>query len=179
MFVAGLLVAATSFLWCFGNALVGEVPREEPTTATFLGVVAGSTIAGGAILTGAVMSRRVVPLASVIVGGLGGALAGRSLYRVGYVGESRAWMPALCIAPIGMWLGWLAGASRNQVVAGAALGGAVGALLAALAFPNLFDREVRPLNDDFWALSGLFIGGFVGSLVGAFIGWSHGEEVKC
>jgi hypothetical protein len=177
MFVAGLLVAALSFLLCFGNALAGEGAREETTRATFRGVVGGSGIAGGAIITGAVMSRRFVPLAVAIVGGLVGAVAGRSLYRLG-VGESiMEWMLALCIAPIGMWLGWLGGASGNRVLVGAALGGAVGAMLAALAFPNLFDREVRPLNDDFWALSGLFIGGVVGSLVGASIGWSRsGKE---
>jgi hypothetical protein len=162
-----------SFLLPFGKALVGEVPREETTMASFLGVVGGSTIAGGAVITAAVMSRRFVPLAAVIMGGLAGAVAGRSFYRLGCITSIREWMLALCIAPIGMWLGWLGGASRNRVVVGAALGGVVGALLAALAFPMLFDREGPAINNDFWALSVLFIGGFIGSLVGASIGWSR------
>jgi hypothetical protein len=141
MFVAGLLVVALSFLLCFGNALAGEGAREETTRATFLGVVGGSGIAGGAIITSAVMSRRFVPLAVAIVEGLVGAVAGRSLYRLG-VGESiMEWMLALCVAPIEMWLGWLGGASANRVVIGAALGGGIGATLAAVAFPILFNKE--------------------------------------
>jgi hypothetical protein len=178
-FVAGLVVAALSFLMCFGNALAGEGARDEVTRATFLGVVMGSAVAGGAVLSGAVMARRLVPLAAVIIGGLASALAGWSRYRMG-VGESvMEWMLAPCIAPVGMWLGWLGGASGNRVVAGAALGGAVGAVLAELAFPRLFDRDVRPLNDDFWALSGLLVGGITGGFVGAFVGRSHGEKGRC
>jgi hypothetical protein len=71
----------------------------------FLGVVAGSTIAGGAIIAGALMSRRFVPLAAVIMGGFVGALAGWSYYRLGGGTSIMEWMLALCIAPIGMWLG--------------------------------------------------------------------------
>ena len=173
LFVIGLLVAAMSFLLCFGNALVGEGAREDITRAAALGVVGGSAVAGGAIITGAAMSRRLVPLAAVIMGGLVGALAGWSFFRLGGAHAIMEWLLALCIAPIGMWLGWLGGASRNRVVVGAALGGVVGALLAALAFPMLFDREGPAINNDFWALSVLFIGGFIGSLVGASIGWSR------
>jgi hypothetical protein len=78
------------------------------------------------------------------------------------------WLLALCIAPIGMWLGWLGGASGNRRVAGAALGGTIGATLAAVAYPILFNWEGPSLNNYFWILDGLFIGGFVGSLVGAW-----------
>lgn len=82
-------------------------------------------------------------------------------------------MLALCIAPVGMWLGWLGGASGNRVLVGAALAGPVGAMIAGLAFPILFNREGPELENYFEALIGLLIGGFVGSLMGAFIGWSR------
>jgi hypothetical protein len=153
-----------SIFLCIAKAL--EI-RES-----FLGVVAGSTIAGGAIIAGALMSRRFVPLAAVIMGGFVGALAGWSYYRLGGGTSIMEWMLALCIAPIGMWLGWLGGASGNRVVVGAAVGGAVGALLAALAFPILINMEGPPIDNNFWALVGLLVGGFLGSLLGAFIGWS-------
>jgi hypothetical protein len=164
MFVAGLLLAAMSFLLCIGKALA---MRDS-----FLGVVAGSTIAGGAIIAGALMSRRFVPFAAVIMGGFVGALVGWSYYRLGGGTSIMEWMLALCFAPIGMWLGWLGGASGNRVVVGAALGGAVGAMLAALAFPILFNMEGPLIDNNFWALIGLLVGGFLGSLLGAFIGWS-------
>jgi hypothetical protein len=175
-FAAGLLVAAMSFLVCVANGLAGEGAGDDVTRATFLCVVAGSAIAGGAILTGAVLSRRFVPLAAVLLGGLAGAVAGRSSYRLGYVSPVGEWMLALLIVPVGMWLGWLGGASRSRVMAGAALGGAGGALLAALAFPTLFNSEGPPINDDFWALVGLLAGGLLGSLVGALVGWSSAEK---
>lgn len=82
-FVAGLLLAALSFLVCFGNALAGEGARDEVTRARFLGLVVRSVVAGGAVLAGAVMARRLVPLAAAILGGLVGALAGWLLYRLG------------------------------------------------------------------------------------------------
>ena len=110
-FVIGLLVAALSFLLCF---FPGEAAREEFTRASFLGVVAGSAIAGGAIITGAVRSRRIVPLAAVILGGLVGAYAGWSLWRLGGAESIVAWLLALCFAPIGMWIGWLGGGERQQ-----------------------------------------------------------------
>jgi hypothetical protein len=179
MFAAGLLVATVSFLLCFGNALAGEGAREEITRVAALGVVGGSTVAGGAIITGAVMSRRLVPLAAVIMGGLVGALAGWSFFRLGGAETIMEWLLALCIAPIGMWLGWLGGASGNRVVAGAALGGGVGATLAALASPILFNMEGPPINNYFYILVGLPLGGFPGSLLGAFIGWSYGEREGC
>ncbi len=173
MFAAGLVVAALSFLRCFGNALAGEGARDEVTRATFRGVVGGSAIAGVAILTGAVLSRRLVPVAAALLGGLAGALAGWWLYSL-VVGTSGLFegMLALCLAPVGMWLGWLGGASRNRAVAGAALGGAVGAVLGALVFPTLFNSQGPPINDDFGALAGLLLGGILGSLVGAPVGWS-------
>jgi hypothetical protein len=164
MFVTGLLLAAMSLFLCTGKALD---MREG-----FLGVVAGSTIAGGAIIAGALMSRRFVPLAAVIMGGFVGALAGWSYYRLGGGTSIMEWMLALCIAPIGMWLVWLGGASGNRVVVGTALGGAVAAMLAALAFPILFNMEGPPIDKNFWALVGLLVGGILGSLLGAFIGWS-------
>jgi hypothetical protein len=179
MFVAGLSVATMSFLLCLGNALVGEGAREEITRVAALGVVGGSAVAGGAIITGPVMTRRLVPLAAVIMGGLVGALAGWSLIRLGGAHTIMEWLLACCIAPIGMWLGWLGGASGSRVVAGAALGGGVGATLAALAFPVLFNMEGPPLNNYFYILVGLPLGGFPGSLLGAFIGWSYGEKERC
>jgi hypothetical protein len=176
LFTAGLLLEGFSFLVCWGNALTLEGRSESLEKLCIAGTIVGSVIACLAVITSAVMSRRFVPLAAVVLGGVVGALAGRSLFRLGYENGSMAWMLGLCIAPIGMWLGWLGGASRHRVVAKASLGGAVGALLAALAFPNLFDREVRPLNDDFWTLIGLFMGGVVGTLLGAFIGWARSGQ---
>jgi hypothetical protein len=178
LFTAGLLLAGFSFLVCRGNALTLEGRRESLEKLCIAGTIVGSVIAGLAVITSAVMSRRFVPLAAVVLGGVVGALAGKSLFRLGYENGSMEWMLGLCIAPIGMWLGWLGGASRHRVVATASLGGAVGALLAALAFPNLFDREVRPLNDDFWTLIGLFMGGVVGILLGGFVGWLRSEQAQ-
>jgi hypothetical protein len=176
-FVAGLLVAAVSFLVNFGNALAGEGARDEVTRATFLGVVVGSAVAGGAVPVGAAMARRLVLLAAVIVGGLAGALAGWLLYSL-FVGTSGLFqgMLALCLAPVGMWLGWLGGASGNRVVVGVALGGGVGAMLAALAIPMLLNMQGP--NNDFWELFGLLISGFLGSVMGAIIGRPRSGEGK-
>jgi hypothetical protein len=176
MFVAGILLAGMSLLLAIGNGLAGEGAREEIMRAASVGVVCGSIIAGGAIFAGAVISRRFVPLAAVIMGGLVGAITGWSLERLGGAHSVFEWMLPLCVAPVGMLLCWLGGAGGNRVVVGAALGGAVGALIAALAFPILFNREGPELENYFEALLGLLIGGFVGSLVGAFIGWLQSQR---
>jgi hypothetical protein len=176
LFTAGLLLASFSFLVCLGNALTLEGRSEAVEKLCIVGTVAGSIIAGLGIITGAVMSRRFVPLAAVIMGGLVGALAGWSLFRLGGAESLFEWLLALCIAPIGMWLGWLGGASGNRSVVGAALGGAVSATVAALVFPMLFNREGPPINDYFYMLFGLLVGGILGSLLGAFIGWSRSGQ---
>jgi hypothetical protein len=178
LFTGGLLVAGFSFLVCWGNALTLEGRSESLEKLCIVGTIAGSIIAGLAIITGAVMSRRFVPLAAVILGGLAGALAGWSLFRLGGAESLFEWLLALCIAPIGMWLGWLGGASGNRVVAGAALGGTVSATLAALVFPILFNQEGPPINNYFYMLFGLLVGAILGSLLGAIIGWSFRRQAQ-
>ena len=176
LFTAGLLLEGFSFLVCWGNALTLEGRSESLEKLCIAGTIVGSVIACLAVITSAVMSRRFVPLAAVVLGGVVGALAGRSLFRLGYENGSIEWMLGLCIAPIGMWLGWLGGASGNRSVVGAALGGAVSATVAALVFPMLFNREGPPINDYFYMLFGLLVGGILGSLLGAFIGWSRSGQ---
>lgn len=175
LFVIGLLLSAMSLpLFYFP----GEGAREEIRRPAVVGVVGGSAVAGVAILTGAVMSRRFVPLAAVIMGGLVGASAGWLLFRLGGAHSVVEWMLALSLAPVGMWLGWLGGGSRNRVVVGTALGGEIGAMIAALGIPMLFNSGGPELENYFEALVGLFIGGLVGSLVGALVGWSHGKTER-
>jgi hypothetical protein len=120
------------------------------------------------------MSRRFVPLAVIMVGGLAGAAGGWVLGSLMFAGGSLnlEWWLAVCCAPIGMWLGWLGGASRSRVAVSAALGGTVGALLGALASPILFNRDGPPANNEIWALAGLLGGAIFGSLFGALIGRS-------
>ena len=176
LFTGGLLVAGFSFLVCWGNALTLEGRSESLEKLCIAGTIFGSVIACVAIITGSVMSRRFVPLATVILGGLAGALVGWSLFRLGGAESLFEWLLALCIAPIGMWLGWLGGASGNRGVVGAALGGAVSATVAAIVFPMLFNREGPPINNYFYVLIGLLVGGILGILLGGFIGWSRSRQ---
>jgi hypothetical protein len=168
MFVVGLLLAAVSFLVCLGNSMMLEGRKDSIDRFSILGMIGGSTLAGIGIIMGAVMSRRFVCVAVVIMGGLVGAAGGWSLASLMTLNSE--WILAVCLFPIGMWLGFLGGVSGSRAVVGSAVGGTVGALLAALAFPILFNMEGPPINNGFWALSGLLIGGFLGTLIGAFIG---------
>jgi hypothetical protein len=130
------------------------------------------------IVMGAVMSRRFLPFAAIIMGGVAGAAGGWSLGSLLFGGGTSLseWMVAVCLTPVGMWLGFLGGASGSRVAVGAAVGGAIGAMLGALAFPILFNIEGPPTNNAFWALFGLLVGGFLGTLLGAFIGWSRSKQ---
>jgi hypothetical protein len=173
-FTAGLVLAGFGFLVCLANAMALEGGSESVERLGIFGNIAGSIIAGSVILVGAVISRRLLPLVVVVTGGLSGAAGG---WFVGELLFPRFnWLVAGCLAPIGMWLGWLGAASRSRGAVGAALGGTVGALLGALAFPILFNMEGPPMANVFWALAGLLIGGLVGILLGVFVGWSRTEQ---
>jgi hypothetical protein len=66
MFVAGLFVAGVSLLVCIGNDLALEGRSGSIAMLSILGMIGGSIIAGVAIITGALMSRRVVGIAESI-----------------------------------------------------------------------------------------------------------------
>ena len=173
-FTAGLMLAGLGFLVCLGYALALEGGSEGVERLGILGTIAGSTIAGSVMLVSAAISRRLLPLLAVIMAGLAGTAGG---WFVGEILLPRFnWLVAGCLAPIGMWLGWLGAASRSRGAVSAALGGTVGALIGALVFPILFNMDGPPLINVFWALAGLLIGGLLGILLGVFIGRSHTEQ---
>jgi hypothetical protein len=70
------------------------------------------------------------------------------------------------------------GLAAGKANASAALGGTLGAVLGALAFPILFNVGGPPVNSEFWALSGLLSGGFLGILLGAFLGRSRSGQSR-
>ena len=113
LFAVGLFLAGVSFLVYLGNALALEGASNRMARLAILGMIGGSSIAGVGSITGAVMSRRFVTLAAVIAGGLAGAGGGWLLGSLLFPGGNwyLEWMVAVCFIPIGMWLGWLVGAS--------------------------------------------------------------------
>jgi hypothetical protein len=119
IFAVGLFLAGVGFLVYLGNALAMEGASGSIARLGILGMIAGSIIAGVGIITGAVMSRRFAPLAVVIGGGLAGAaggwLIGSLLFPGGNWNLER--MVAVCLTPIGMWLGLLAGGRGSRVAA--------------------------------------------------------------
>lgn len=176
LFIIGLLVAGVSFLVYVGNALTLEGRRDSIETLAILGMLAGSSLAGLGMIMEPIRSRRFIPLAVVIMGGMVAAAGGRLLGSLCFMGgnSSTEWLLAVCLAPLGMWLGWLG--SGSSVAVAASIGGTGGALLAAAASPVLFNRAGPPANNPFWALSGLLLGGIVGTLLGAFLGRRRHER---
>ncbi len=150
--------------------LEGRIATLE--TLSLLGMIAGGIIAGLAILVGALRSRRFVPLVVVLLGGVAGVVPSW------WVANWWSWPLAVFLSPVGMWLGWLGGASRSRTAVGAAVGGTVGAAQAALAFPTLLRTGGYPDNA-FWALSGLPLGGCVGILLRGSVGWLRNEQSQC
>ena len=110
IFVAGFLLAGMSFLVCWGNALAMEGWSESVEKLGILGVLGGSIIAGFGIMFGVVMSRRFVSLAVVVAGGFAGAVGGWLLGSLLF--PRLAWTAAVCLTPLGMWLGFLTGADE-------------------------------------------------------------------
>jgi hypothetical protein len=110
IFALGLSLAGVSFLVYLGNALALERASRNVARSGILGMIAGSVIAGAGIILAAVLSSRLVPLASVIVGGLAGSAGGWLLGSLLFHGGNwnLEWMVAVCLIPIGMWLGLLA-----------------------------------------------------------------------
>jgi hypothetical protein len=171
IFVTGLLLAGLSFLLCFGNALTGEGRSESVENAALIGMGVGSVLSAAAIIAGAAMARRFLPLAASVMGGLAAGIGGYSLWSLNGGTSIFEWMLAGFFAPIGMWLGWLGGASRSQAVVGATVGGAVGAVVAGIAFRVLFNMD-DPIHDGGNALFGLIVGGVCGIVPGAVLGWA-------
>ncbi len=116
IFAAGLFVAAVSFLVYLVNASTMEGASDSLATLAMLGMIAGSIIAGVGILMGAAMSRGLGPVAIVLAGGLAGATAGWFLGSFMFSGGrwNLEWMMAVCFAPVGMWLGLLAGGGKAE-----------------------------------------------------------------
>jgi hypothetical protein len=131
VFVAGLLVAGLSFLVACANSLALEGWSESTDKVGILGMIGGSIIACVGIMMRAMMSRRVVPFALVLTGGLVGAVEGwllGSLFVNGAswtlerimadfpIPEDRRWylegVFAVCLAPYGIWLVLIAGARK-------------------------------------------------------------------
>jgi hypothetical protein len=105
------LLAGVSFLVYLGNGLALEGASGGVARFGILGMVGGSVVAGAAVILAVVPSRRFTPLAIVLAGGLAGGAAGWLLGSLMFYGGRYhlEWMMALCLAPVGMWLGSLAG----------------------------------------------------------------------
>jgi hypothetical protein len=130
VFVAGLLLSGLGFLVVCANSLALEGRSESIERVGFGGMIAGSLIACVAIILRAVMLRRVVPFAFVIVGGLAGAVEGWLLGSLWVNGANWTpewimasfpipedpwyleWVLAVCLTPCGMWLVLVAGARK-------------------------------------------------------------------
>jgi hypothetical protein len=112
IFVAGLLLAGVSFLVYLGNAMALEGASRTIARWAVLGMVGGSILASAGVVIAAA-PRRSVALA-FLAGGLAGAAGGWLLGSLVFPGGNwyLEWMVAVCLTPIGMWLGLLAGPGK-------------------------------------------------------------------